>query len=65
MFKFQISKFLNGYKKNCGPAPVAPSYSMYYIFRFWGKLQSLRKYLHFNISVRSKILNNLKIQYTF
>ena len=30
---------------------------MYYIFRFWGKLKSLRKYMHFNIFERSNIFN--------
>ena len=39
-------------------APVTPPYSMYYIFRFWGKLKSLRKYMHFNIFERSNIFNN-------
>ena len=38
-------------------APVTPPYSMYYIFRFWGKLKSLRKYMHFNIFERSNIFN--------
>ena len=28
-----------------------------YIFRFWGKLKSLRKYMHFNIFERSNIFN--------
>ena len=33
----------NYYKKLSPAAPVTPPYSMYYIFRFWGKLKSLRK----------------------
>ena len=53
MLKFSI--FL--YKKLSPAAPVTPPYSMYYIFRFWGKLKSLRKYMHFNIFERSNIFN--------
>ena len=53
MLKFSILL----YKKLSPAAPVTPPYSMYYIFRFWGKLKSLRKYLHFNIFERSKVLN--------
>ena len=53
MLKFSI--FL--YKKLSPAAPVTPPYSMYYIFRFWGKLKSLRKYQHFNIFERSNIFN--------
>ena len=45
------------YKKLSPAAPVTPPYSMYYIFRFWGKLKSLRKYMHFNIFERSNIFN--------
>ena len=36
---------------------MTPPYSMYYIVRFWGKLKSLRKYMHFNIFERSNIFN--------
>ena len=36
------------YKKLSPAAPVTPPYSMYYIFRFWGKLKSLTKWMHFN-----------------
>ena len=39
----KILDFL-GDKKWSPAAPVTPPYSMYYIFRFWGKLKSLRKY---------------------
>ena len=53
MLKFSI--FL--YKKLSPAAPVTPPYSMYYIFRFWGKLKSLRKYMHFNIFERSNVFN--------
>ena len=53
MLKFSI--FL--YKKLSPAAPVTPPYSMYYIFRVWGKLKSLRKYMHFNIFERSNVLN--------
>ena len=45
MLKFSIFS----YKKLSPAAPVTPPYSMYYIFRFWGKLTFLRKYMHFNI----------------
>ena len=37
MLKFSIF----WYKKLSPAAPVTPPYSMYYIFRFWGKLKSL------------------------
>ena len=36
---------------------MTPAYSMYDRFRFWGKLKSLRKYMHFNILERPNIFN--------
>ena len=36
---------------------MTPSYSMYYIVRFWGKLKTLRECMHFNIFERPNVFN--------
>ena len=52
MLKFSIF----WYKKLSPAAPVTPPYSMYYIFRFWGKLKSLTKWMHFNFFFVQNVL---------